>query len=104
MTKSILITGITGFLGSHIAEKFLLEGFNVIGLKRSNSDTWRNEEYINNVDWVNIDESDWKSKIIHYKPSIIIHAAWSGVTSHSRDSIVLQIENLKSLTLVRILE
>ena len=98
MAKSILITGITGFLGSHIAEKFLLEGFNVIGLKRFNSDTWRNKEYFNNVDWINIDESDWKSKIIQYKPSIIIHAAWSGVTSHSRDSTVLQIENLNILS------
>lgn len=98
MAKSLLITGISGFLGSHIAEKFLLEGFNVIGLKRSNSDTWRNEEYFNNVDWVNMDESDWKSKIIQYKPSIIIHAAWSGVTSQSRDSITQQMENINILS------
>jgi CDP-paratose synthetase len=49
MSKSILITGITGFLGSHIAEKFLIEGFKVIGLKRVNSNTWRNNEYLNDV-------------------------------------------------------
>lgn len=98
MAKSVLITGITGFLGSHIAEKFLLEGFNVIGLKRFSSNTWRNKDYFEDINWVNIDESDWKTKIIKYEPSIIIHAAWSGVTSHSRDDIVMQMENVSMLS------
>jgi len=97
MSKSILITGITGFLGSHIAEKFLAEGFNVIGLKRINSDTWRNSEYLNSINWINIDEPDWKSKVIHFNPSIILHAAWNGVTSYSRDNLATQMENMTIL-------
>lgn len=36
--KNILITGITGLVGSFAARRFLAEGFNVVGLKRANSD------------------------------------------------------------------
>lgn len=36
--KNILITGITGLVGSFTARRFLKEGFNVVGLKRINSD------------------------------------------------------------------
>ncbi|PWK21407.1 nucleoside-diphosphate-sugar epimerase [Arcicella aurantiaca] len=97
MSKSILITGITGFLGSHIAEKFLVEGFNVIGLKRVNSDTWRNSEYLNDINWINVDEPDWQSKVIYLNPSIILHAAWNGVTSDSRNKLALQMGNITML-------
>ena len=40
----VLITGVAGFLGSHLAERFLLEGYEVVGLdnfitgSRSNAD------------------------------------------------------------------
>jgi nucleoside-diphosphate-sugar epimerase len=36
--KKILITGITGLVGSFTARRFLAEGFKVVGLKRTNSD------------------------------------------------------------------
>jgi len=32
MKKKVLITGVAGFIGSHIAKKFLLEGFEVVGV------------------------------------------------------------------------
>ena len=32
MSKSVLITGAAGFLGSHLCDRFLKEGFNVIGM------------------------------------------------------------------------
>ena len=41
MVKNILLTGATGFIGSHLLEKLLKESYNVIVLKRSFSDTWR---------------------------------------------------------------
>lgn len=37
----ILVTGATGFIGSHLVEGLLDEKYNVILLKRSFSDTWR---------------------------------------------------------------
>ena len=30
--KTVLISGAAGFLGSHLCDKFLLEGFKVIGI------------------------------------------------------------------------
>ena len=32
MPKTILITGAAGFLGSHLCDRFIGEGFNVIGM------------------------------------------------------------------------
>ena len=43
-TKRALLTGITGFVGSHLAEKLLAEGWEVHGIVRENSDTSRLEE------------------------------------------------------------
>ena len=33
--KTVMVTGITGFLGSHIAIQLLNQGFNVVGTLRS---------------------------------------------------------------------
>jgi len=41
MHKTILLTGATGFLGSHLLKKLLDENYNVVILKRTFSDTWR---------------------------------------------------------------
>ncbi|MGZ3702451.1 MAG: NAD-dependent epimerase/dehydratase family protein, partial [Bdellovibrionota bacterium] len=30
--KSVLITGAAGFIGSHLSERFLAEGWNVLGV------------------------------------------------------------------------
>ena len=32
MSKTILITGAAGFLGSHLCDRFINEGFSVIGM------------------------------------------------------------------------
>jgi nucleoside-diphosphate-sugar epimerase len=32
MAKRVLITGAAGFLGSHLCDRFIKEGFNVIGM------------------------------------------------------------------------
>lgn len=41
MRKSILLTGATGFLGSHLLKALVNKGYEVIVLKRSTSDMWR---------------------------------------------------------------
>ena len=41
MSKYILLTGGTGFVGSHLLEELLKLNKNVILLKRSFSNTWR---------------------------------------------------------------
>ncbi len=91
----ILITGITGFLGSHVAEVLIQNGFQVIGLKRLTSDTWRCKDFYEQINWINIDESnDWKQSIIQEEPDIIIHCAWIGVEARDRDNWSEQIKNI----------
>lgn len=94
----ILITGITGFLGSHIAEILCQNDIEVIGLKRSNSNTWRCKEFENKIDWVDLDELDeWKEIVLQKNPTSIVHSAWIGVEAKDRDNCVEQGKNIKLL-------
>lgn len=61
----ILVTGGTGFIGSHLIERLLNENYNVILLKRSFSDTWRVKHLFDNfskklilvdIDLINLEE------------------------------------------------
>jgi UDP-glucose 4-epimerase len=98
MTKKyILITGITGFLGSHIAEN-LINNYNVIGLKRKNSNVSRCEEYKDKVIWIDIDgENDYIKELANYFIDTIIHGAWIGVDSIERDDWSIQAKNIQLL-------
>jgi len=93
MNNQVLITGITGFLGSEIAKKFYTEGFEVIGLKRKNSAITRCLDFHEKIIWIDILE-DWEQKIIKMNPQIIIHSAWEGVGAEERDNWNLQSNNL----------
>lgn len=98
MRPTILITGITGFLGSHIAENLVSNGIHVIGLKRLDSDVWRCKEFEDKITWVNIDkEGFFKDELKRYSFDIIVHGAWIGVDSYSRDNWDEQSKNIPFL-------
>jgi len=46
MRKKILITGAAGFLGSHLCERFIREGYNVIGMDNLITGDLRNIEHL----------------------------------------------------------
>ena len=95
MSKRVLITGITGFLGSHIAEKILSQGDDrVIGLKRHSSDLWRCRAFSDKICWVAADDAHWKQDLIALHPDVIIHTAWSGVGAGERDDWRKQFDNI----------
>ncbi len=74
----VLITGITGFAGSHLAEFLLAEGLDVIGIMRPRSRTENIEGFRNKVRLVEADIRDASSMVSivqDYKPSIIFHLA-----------------------------
>jgi nucleoside-diphosphate-sugar epimerase len=96
--KTILLTGISGFLGSHIAEELIKQGFSVVGLKRSSSNLWRCNSFYDQIKWINCNNlSDVESEIIKCKPEILIHAAWNGVKAIDRDDWTEQEKNLTFL-------
>jgi UDP-glucose 4-epimerase len=92
----VLLTGITGFAGSQIAEKLIAEGIHIIGLKRTGSDTWRCDEFADKIDWVDI-EPGYQKILIQKGPDTIIHSAWIGVSSEDRENWSKQIKNIDFL-------
>lgn len=95
MTKGVvLLTGITGFLGSHIAEQLSLN-YIVVGLVRNSSDLWRYEEIKNeNIKLVNSGDKDYKKQLESFAPQHLVHCAWSGVAADGRDCWPSQVENI----------
>jgi len=95
---NVLITGITGFLGSHIAEHLCNNNINVIGLKRKKSDTWRCKDFETKIKWVDLDlNGDWRNILVKLKPDTIIHSAWIGVEADYRNDWERQNENISFL-------
>jgi UDP-glucose 4-epimerase len=98
--KAIIITGGSGFVGSAIVKQTIADGNLPIVLKRPSSNQKRLEsvegyisfEYESSVDRYTID------RIKEYKPQVLIHLAWRGVSGRERNEIY-QIEDNLPLTL-----
>lgn len=90
----ILLTGATGFLGSHIAESLISHKFELILTKRESSSFKNCQSFYSLVNWVSTDSALWIEKIIELKPDIIVHAAWNGVSSLKRDDWKSQLTNI----------
>lgn len=75
--KTILLTGATGFLGSHLLRKLIDINYKIIVLKRSFSNTSRIKDLLNleNVISYNCDEIDLESIFEENKIDTIIHCA-----------------------------
>ncbi|MFA6061489.1 NAD-dependent epimerase/dehydratase family protein [Gallionella capsiferriformans] len=59
MKKRILLTGVTGFLGSHLAKELLAAGNEVVALKRKSSSLHRVESIISEIDFFDIEGLDF---------------------------------------------
>jgi len=72
---TILLTGATGFLGSHLLKSMVESGHKVIALKRSTSDIYRVEEYLERASFYNIDQIDISELFTNNKIDIVINTA-----------------------------
>ena len=73
--KTLLITGATGFLGSHLVKRFI-NNYKIIILKRSFSNTWRIKNFFNNLVCYDIDRlKDLKLVFKENNVNFIIHTA-----------------------------
>jgi len=92
---SVVISGASGFLGSHIAEAFSSINYKVLALVRNSTDLWRLNEIQNeNIVLINIDQPKYKESLHIFKPTIFVHAAWKGVSAISRNDWAIQTENV----------
>ena len=75
MIKTVLLTGATGFFGSHLCERLVHDGYNVIILKRSTSDTWRIADIMDQLISYDIDKTPLSRTFIDNEINAVIHAA-----------------------------
>jgi len=87
----LLLTGATGFLGSHLLEALVEKGHRVIILKRSFSNTWRINHILtahdsqitsHNIDLVPIEEA-----FKQHPPDMVIHLATCYRKFHSQEDV-----------------
>jgi nucleoside-diphosphate-sugar epimerase len=98
---TILITGSNGFLGSYLLKRFVNSNFKVIALKRSSSDIYRIEKFIDKVTYYDIDKIDIKSVFKNNNIDVVIHTA----TNYGRvDKELSSIVNTNVVFSLKILE
>lgn len=94
----VLLTGATGFIGSHVAEALLAADYEVVALHRTGSDVRRLTAVHDQLEWLNSDDADWEARLLAQPPQVLVHAAWlGGVSAGQRDNWSDQLPNLDFL-------
>jgi len=84
----ILLTGATGFIGSHLLEKMVQQEIPVAIILRESSDTSRIKHLLKSVTVIKGDLSDIasiESQIVAFQPEVLVHLAWYGVENRFRN-------------------
>ncbi|OGH59398.1 MAG: hypothetical protein A2725_01050 [Candidatus Magasanikbacteria bacterium RIFCSPHIGHO2_01_FULL_33_34] len=102
--KKILVTGGAGFIGSHLVERLVSEGYDVNILIKETTDTWRIEHILDkvNLHYVSLlDKNSLESFVNKLKPYGVFHLAASniasGVTAGDEDVLNTNILGFKNL-------
>lgn len=86
--QRVLVTGATGFIGSHLVKRLLESGADVIILIRHNSDLWRIKDVVNDVHVIRSDVAQLDhTKLLRQVSSLdlIYHLAADGVMRKSAE-------------------
>ncbi len=100
--KNVLITGVAGFIGSHIAKRFINEGFKVIGI--DNLSVGKIKNIPDEVEFLNIDLTDpFSISNIPSKCDLILHLAGqsSGEISYHHPIDDLNKNTISTLNLIK---
>ena len=77
LKPTILLTGATGFVGSHLLKHLVKEKYEVVVLKRSTSDVSRVEKVIGKVTTYDIDNDKIETAFQNHKINVVMHLATS---------------------------
>lgn len=80
--KNILLTGATGFIGSHLLEELLKNKYRVLILKRSHSNTSRIDRLLRQVKVYNTDKVAIQKMFTENKIEAVVHVATFYVKQH----------------------
>jgi nucleoside-diphosphate-sugar epimerase len=75
----VLLTGVTGFIGSHVARQLVETDDEIYGLVREHSHPWRIEEIESSLKLVQADLADdqaLEGVLASLKPDVVLHLAW----------------------------
>lgn len=98
---TILLTGSTGFLGSYLLKAFVNNGDKVIAIKRSTSNIYRIEEYLNQIVLYDIDKTELSDIFENHKIDIVINT----VTNYGRkDTKISSIVDTNLIFSLKLLE
>lgn len=93
--ERVLITGATGFIGSHLTRKLIEKGFEVGIIKRKNSNAWRICDLVNKISTYNADLRyihEVSEAISHFKPDVIFHLATYYAVEHKPEEVSLMVD------------
>jgi GDP-4-dehydro-6-deoxy-D-mannose reductase len=100
--KRVLITGVTGFVGSHLAELCLEKNIRPFGFRRYHLSNMKNVAHIeDDIEWFDCDMTEAKSvekAIREIKPEVVFHMAAQSFVSPSWDHPLLYMDGNYKLT------
>ncbi len=107
-SKNILVTGASGFIGSHVAQRMVKENARVAIIARENSDLWRLNEIRHDIAVCRTDIRDFEKLnacINRIMPDYVFHMAAYGVDSRQKDwSTAAQTNILGTVNLMKSLK
>jgi len=89
----VFITGASGFIGSYLFRDLVNAGHEVLALKRATTNLYRIEDCLEKAIWID-ESSSFEKEIVAFKPDIIFHLAWKGVSAKDRVDWVMQESNI----------
>lgn len=91
--KKAIVTGATGFIGSHLVMELVNTGYQVLAIVRPNSSNISRLKDIANVKILEVSLFEFDKIQLEDRYDYFFHLAWEGVSGEKQSDISVQIEN-----------